>query len=110
MAVSSAGRGERIVAEVTGWSGVTTRTGRFGETEFVVRGRGIGHVHGQGDGQADIPLPRKVHDEVVADGRAELHHVNPGSTWVTRYVHSDADVDGVVELLRINYDRVTRPR
>jgi hypothetical protein len=100
------GRGERIIAAITAWPGVTTRTGRFAETEFVVGGRMIGHVHG--DRQADIPYPRRLRDELVAAGRTGPHHIHPDSTWTTRYIESDDDIDEVVDLIRINYDRVTK--
>jgi hypothetical protein len=36
------------------------------------------------------------------------HHIHPDSGWTTRYIGSDDDADEVVELIRINYDRVTR--
>lgn len=94
-----------IVGVVTGWSGITTQVGGFGETEFYVSGRMIGHVHG--DHQADIPFPRKIRDQLVAEGRTGPHHVHPDSGWTTRYIHTEADADEVIELLRINYDRVT---
>ena len=100
------GRGERIVATVTSWPGVTTGVGRFGETEFFLDGRMLGHVHG--DRQADIPYPRRTRDELVAAGRTGPHHIHPDSGWTTRYIESDDGADEVVELIRINYDRVTR--
>jgi hypothetical protein len=97
--------GERIARVVTGWAGVTTDVGRFGEVEYLVGGRMIGHVHG--DAQADIPYPRAVRDRLVEAGRTGPHHIHPDSGWTTRYIHGDEDADAVVELLRINYDRVT---
>jgi luciferase-like monooxygenase len=102
------GRGERIIETITGWPGVTTGIGRFGETELYVEGRSIGHVHG--DDQADIPYPRRIRDELVAAGRAEPHHIHPESTWITRYIRSDDEADEVVDLFRINYDRVRERR
>lgn len=99
-------REDRIVHEVTSWPGVTTGTGDFGETDFRLDGRTIGHVHG--DWQADIPFPRRIRDELVAAGRTGPHHVHPDSTWTTRSIHDDTDADEVVELLRINYDRITQ--
>jgi hypothetical protein len=98
-------RGDHIIAAVTAWDGITTRPGDYGETEFMVDGRMIGHVHG--DWQADIPFPRRIRDELVASGRAEPHHIHPKSTWTTRYIRTDGDADDVIDLLRINYDRVT---
>ena len=98
-------RGQRIVGEVTSWPGITTDSGEFGETEFLVDGRAIGHVHGSH--MADIPFPRRVRDELVAAGRTGPHHVHPDSGWTTKYIHDDADADEVVALLRLNYDRIT---
>jgi hypothetical protein len=101
-------RGERIFDEVTRWPGITTDRGEFGETEFLLDGRSIGHVHGSR--MADIPFPRRVRDELVAQGRTGPHHVHPDSGWTTKYIRGDADADEVVELLRINYDRITERR
>ena len=56
---------------------------------------------------ADIPFPRRVRDELVAEGRTGPHHVHPDSGWTTKYIRGDADADEVVALLRINYDRIT---
>jgi hypothetical protein len=95
----------RIHREVTGWPGITTGVGEYGETEFILRGRSIGHVHG--GRQADIPFPRRLRDELVAAGRTGPHHIYADSGWTTLYIRSDADADEAVALLRINYDRVT---
>ena len=98
-------RGEHILREVTGWSGISTATGQYGETEFVVAGRSIGHVHG--GHQDDIPFPRRIRDELVAAGRTGPHHIHPDSGWTTLYIRSDAEADEAIALLRINYDRVS---
>ena len=101
-------RGELIIREVTSWSGITTDSGEFGETEFFVEGRAIGHVHGSR--MADIPFPRRIRDGLVADGRTGPHHVHPDSGWTTKYIQEDADAEEVVRLLRLNYDRITARR
>jgi hypothetical protein len=98
-------RGERILRAVTAWPGITTDVGEYGETDFLLNGRSIGHVHG--GHMADIPFPRPVRDELVAAGRTGPHHVHPDSGWTTLYIRTDADVDETIALLRINYDRVT---
>jgi len=97
-------RGERIVGEVTSWPGITTDSGEFGETEFLLEGRAIRHVHGSH--MADIPFPRRIRDRLVAEGRTGPHHVHPDSGWTTKYIGDDADADEVVDLLRLNYDRI----
>ncbi len=99
-------RGQRIVREVTSWPGVVTDTGEFAETDFLVNRRSIGHVHG--GHQADIPFPRRIRDELVAAGRTGPHHVYPGSGWTTLRIRSDEDAETAIELLRINYDRITK--
>jgi Family of unknown function (DUF5519) len=95
-----------ILDEVTSWPGVTAGPGDLGgETEFTVGRRSLGHIHG--GHQADIPFPRRVRDELVAAGRTGPHHVYPDSGWTTLRIRDDADATTAVELLRINYDRVT---
>jgi len=105
---SSVSRHKRIVSEVTGWPGVTTGVGEFGETDFVFEGRSIGHVHS--GRQADIPFPRRIRDELVAAGRTGPHHLHHDSGWTTTLMHDDADATAVVELLRLNYDRIAGRR
>ena len=105
----AARRHDWIVQEVTAWPGIATETGDFGETDFVVHGRSIGHVHG--GRQADIPYPRRIRDELVTAGRTGPHHVHPDSGWTTLYIRNDQDARTTTELLRLNYDRITaRPR
>jgi Family of unknown function (DUF5519) len=94
--------GERIVREASSWPGVEARPHRFGGTEFRLGRREIGHVHG--DHLLDIPLPHRLRDEVVADGRAEPHHVLPESGWVSVRLRKEADVERGIGLLRVSYD------
>jgi hypothetical protein len=97
-------RAEHIRRQVTDWPRVTTATGDYGETDFLVGRRSIGHVHG--GYQADIPFPRRIRDELVAAGRTGPHHVHPDSGWTTLYIRTDADAQQAIQLLRINYDRI----
>ena len=95
---------ERIAAEVSAWPGVETHPHRFGGLEFRLGRRELGHLHG--DRFADIPLPRRVRDEVIATGRARPHHLLPDSGWVTVPMGGDEEsARVVVELLRLGYDR-----
>ena len=97
-----------IVGEVAGWPGVTAHPHRFGGTELRLDGHELGHLHGSR--QADLPFPVRVREELVAAGRAEPHHVLPESGWVTRYIRSAADVAAVIELFRLNYERLAARR
>jgi hypothetical protein len=94
---------ERIVREVSAWPDVTVAPHRFGGVEFRVGRRELGHLHGSR--WADLPFPVRVRDKLIAAGRAERHHVLPDSGWITVRIRSAADVEHVVELFRMNYDR-----
>jgi hypothetical protein len=71
----------KVAQVVASWDGVTTHPHRFGGTEFRLGRRELGHLHG--DRLADLPFPKRVHDELIADGRARPHHWLPDSGWVS---------------------------
>ena len=99
------GISERIEAEVTGWPGVEGRPHRFNGVEFRVNGHEIGHLHG--DRLADLPFPRRVREELVEAGEAEVHHVMPQTGWVSYRIRQPEDVEGALALFRKNYERLT---
>lgn len=102
------GPAARIKATVGGWPGVESGPHRFGGTEFRLGRRELGHLHG--DRIADLPFPRRIRDELIADGRARPHHVLPDSGWVTVSIGGQAGVDRVTELFRLSYDRARNAR
>jgi hypothetical protein len=93
----------RIRDEVSSWPGVSSAPHRFGGLEFLYGRRELGHLHG--DRLADLPFPRRVRDELVAEGRARPHHVLPDSGWVSVPIHGEEDVGAVVQLFRLGYER-----
>ncbi len=94
---------ERIEHEVGSWPGVTTHEHRFGGVEFRVDRREIGHLHG--GRWADLPFQKGIRDMLVDTGRAQPHHVLPHTGWVSKHIRSDDDVDEVIELFRLSYER-----
>ena len=104
MAVS--GAKERIDAALQGWSGITSQPHRFGGAEYCLGRREIGHVHG--NSLVDIPFPKKVRNELVTTGRAEPHHILPGSGWVSIFLRQPSDVDRAIELLHLSYEIATQ--
>lgn len=96
---------EKIEAEVTGWAGVEERPHRFSGIEFRVNGHEIGHLHG--DRLADLPFPVRMRKELVEAGKAGVHHVLPETGWVSYRIRGEEDVDGAIELFRLNYERLT---
>ena len=95
------GAGKRIQLEVGHWEGITSSPHRFGGVEFTLGHREIGHVHG--DALVDVPLPKRVRDELVASAQAEPHHVLPQSGWVSVYLKNPGDVDRAIWILRRSY-------
>jgi hypothetical protein len=96
---------EKIEGEVGRWSGVETRTHRFGGVEFRVNGHEIGHLHGER--LADLPFPVRMREELVGAGEAQVHHVLPQTGWVSYRIRQPEDVEGALELFRKNYARLT---
>ncbi|MBV9005237.1 MAG: DUF5519 family protein [Solirubrobacterales bacterium] len=96
---------QRITEEVTSWPGVVAGPGRRGEFAFKVGPREVGHLHG--DRSAHFFFPKDVWTELFTAGRI-VHHpvfperVGPGA----RRIVNEADVREVIELMRLNYDRI----
>lgn len=96
---------EQITDEVTSWAGVHAGTGRRGEWAFKVGRREIGHLHG--DRAAHFVFPKPVWAQLVAQGRIVDHPVFPGRIGpAARRIEDQSDVRDVIELLRLNYDRI----
>ena len=98
--------GELIQEAVGAWPGVTAQPHRFGGIEYRYGKKEMGHVHG--DRLADLPVPRRLHDELIAAGRAEPHHVLPETGWISVWIRGPEDVAGVIEIFRLQYDRYAK--
>lgn len=108
MADEQTGAAARITAAVRSWPEVEVGPHRFGGVEFRLGRRELGHLHG--DRIADLPFPRRVRDELVAAGRARPHHVLPDSGWVTVPIREPGDVERVIELFGLSYERARAAR
>ncbi len=98
----------RIHDTVTSWPGVHADSEERGELAFKVGRREIGHLHGER--VAHFGFPRSVWERLHAEGRIEHHPVFPERRGpAARAIEGDADVDDVIALLRINYERLTTP-
>jgi Family of unknown function (DUF5519) len=94
---------DRIAREIGTWPDVTVvvRGPRF--IDFTVGRRELGHLHGSH--LADVAFPVRIREQLVADGKAMLHHQHPESGWVSVPIRSEDDIPHIVELFRLNYDR-----
>jgi hypothetical protein len=95
--------GQLINEAVASWPGVDAVTHRFGGTEYRFGRKEMGHVHG--DRLVDMPLPRRLHDELIAAGQAQPHHILPDTGWVSVWMDGPDDVARAIELFRLQYDR-----
>jgi Luciferase len=96
---------ERITEEVTSWPGVAAGPGRRGEFAFKVGRREIGHLHG--DRVAHFGFPKQVWATLFEQGRIDYHPVFPGRPgFGARRIETEADVEDVIGLMRLNYERV----
>ena len=95
---------EQITDEVTSWPGVTAGYGDRSEFSFKLGKREIGHLHG--DHALHLGFPKAVWHELYEQGRIDYHPVFPGKPgFAARRIETQEDVDDVIALLRINYDR-----
>jgi hypothetical protein len=96
---------EQITEEVTSWPGVTAGPGRRGEFAFRVGRREIGHLHG--DSSAHFFFAKPIWRELREQERIVDHPVFPGKQGpAARRIEDEDDVRDVIELLRLNYDRI----
>ena len=96
---------ERITREITSWPGVQAGPGRRGEFAFKVGRREIGHLHG--DRSAHFTFPKDVWAQLRDQGRITDHPVFPGRVGpASRRIGSPADVEDVIALMRLNYERM----
>ena len=98
-------KSEQITREVTSWPGVEAGLGTRGEFGFRVGRREIGHLHG--DHVAHFGFPKDVWQELFDEGRIDYHPVFPGKPgYGARRIENEEDIGDVIELMRLNYDRI----
>ena len=96
---------QRITEEVTSWPGVEAGPGSRGEFAFRLGRKELGHLHG--DYVAHFFFPKELGLSLREQGRVVDHPVFPGKPGpAARAIENEADVRDVIELLRLNYDRI----
>jgi hypothetical protein len=97
---------EEIEATVMAWPGVEAGWGSRGEYAFRVGRREIGHLHG--DHAAHFFFPKDAWAELMAEGRIVPHPVFPDREGpAARRIEDEEDVREVIDLMRLNYDRMS---
>ncbi len=106
--MSVEGANAQITDVVTSWPEVTAGRGSRGEWSFRVGRKEIGHLHG--DRVLHIGFRKAVWQELYDAGRIDYHPVFPGKPgFASRDIATPADVEDVIALLRLNYDRAVAP-
>lgn len=99
----------RIIDAVTAWPGVTIEAGDRGELAFKVGKKELGHLHG--DSAAHFGFSKPLWSELMAAGRITHHPVFPGRAGpAARRIRDTSDVEDVIRLLRLNYERIVAVR
>jgi hypothetical protein len=94
-----------ITDAVTRWPGVTTAgPGERGEFSFMLGRREIGHLHGSR--VAHFAFQRELGTRLRAEGRVERHPVTDSPGLGARRIEGPGDVREVIDLLRLNYERI----
>jgi Luciferase len=105
--ISPRAAAESVRAAVGSWAGITAHDHRFGGIEFRLGRRELGHLHRT---IADLPFPRRIRDELIAEGRARPHHVLPQSGWVTVPMRTASEIANVIALFQKSYERAVAAR
>lgn len=93
-----------ISEEVSSWPGVSAGVGSRGEYSFRLGKREVGHLHGSR--VAHFGFPKDVWHELFDASRIGYHPVFPGKPgFGARAISSDDDVQDVIALMRLNYER-----
>jgi hypothetical protein len=97
---------EQIIETAGSWPGVAVGAGRRGELAFKVGRREVGHLHG--DHAAHFSFPKQQWQQLYEQGRIVEHPVFPGKVGpAARRIENEQDVRDVIELMRLNYERIT---
>ena len=83
-----------IEREVKSWPGVTTDDAGRGGLQFRYGKVELGHLHGSSF--ADLPFPKKVRNELIAQGRASVHPPLPESGWARQRTDSPHDAGAMI--------------
>ena len=94
-----------IVETVTNWPGVSVEPGRRGSLSLRVdTSRELAHLHG--NRSAHFVFPKDLSDQLKSEGRVSDHPLGEKYRGLAaRPLASDEDIEEVIALIRLNYDR-----
>ncbi len=96
-----------VLDQVAQWEGVSLLEGERGETSVRLGRVEIGHMHGPW--VAHFGFPKPLWRELIAEGIVEEHPMEMEG-WAERRIRTPEDVAEVVDLFRLNYERLLSRR
>lgn len=87
----------QILDYATGLPGFDSVPQSDGSVELHLDDQLVGHVYETG--LVDLTFSRPVRDQLLTEGRADRHHVDPNSGWISAWVRTPEDVRDVEWLL-----------
>jgi hypothetical protein len=64
----------------------------------------MGHIHGEK--LADLPFPIEIRKDLIASGKVLPHIIYPESMWVSYIIRSEEDAPKIIDLFRLQYERL----
>jgi hypothetical protein len=99
---------KQITEEVASWPRVKADYEHPGKFSFQIDRREIGHLHGR---FAHFEFPKDVGHDLRKQGQVGPHPSNPRSSKLgERRIKDEDDVRDVVELMRLNYNRIAEQK
>jgi len=97
---------DEIENEVLSWEGTNVSLHKFGGTQFNYGTKEMGHLHS--NGLLDILFNRRAKQELLASGKAEIHHVFKKSGWISFYIATENDLANAKFLLKRAYQSMNQ--
>lgn len=96
-----------VLQEVGGWEGVSLVEGTRGERSARLGRVEIGHMHGSR--VAHFGFPKELWRELIFEGIVHPHPMQMEG-WAERRIRNEEDRREVIDLFRLNYERLLAGR
>jgi hypothetical protein len=97
---------DEIEAEVLMWENTDVQLHKYGGLQFNVKGKEIGHVHG--NGLLDVLFTKEIKEKLISKNKAGEHHVFKNSGWISYQIKSREEKEHAIFLLQLAYERLSR--
>lgn len=94
---------DAIEGEVLTWENTSVSLHKFGGLQFNYMSKEFAHIHS--NGILDILFTREIKLKLLAQRKAEEHHIFRKTGWISFHVIDKVDVNAALELLKLSYDK-----